>query len=343
MHRRSLLAALASTGALASLTACGGDDDSAGSGTTPSAGAPATGDGTFPVTVEHKLGSTTIESAPTRVVTVGYNEEDFVLALGVTPVGARTPLGSYDASQRPWAVDLLPAGGIPSVGQAELNFETIASLQPDLIVGAYAYLTQADYDKLTAIAPTIGDVIPAGEGADSTAAASWQEELAVIGRALGKSDEATSLTGDVESDFQDAVDAHPEFAGKTVSVVLYNQGYYQLDSADPRGDFFLQFGFEENPVASADGSLSEEQVVALDTDVLVVLGQSAQEFAANPVAAGLAVVTEGRTVYVPTFSSDFAGALGNSSPLSLPFAVEQAVPALTAAADGSASTVPGTL
>lgn len=334
---------LASTGALASLSACGGED-SAGSGSTTSpTGAPASGGGAFPVTVEHKLGSTTVEAAPTRVVTVGYNEEDFVLALGVTPVGARTPLGSYDATRRPWAIDRLPAGGIPSVGQSELNFETIASLQPDLIVGAYAYLTQADYEKLSAIAPTIGDVIPAGEGASSTAAASWQEELAVIGRALGKSDEATSLTGDVEGDFHDAVGAHPEFAGKTVSVVLHNQGYYQLDASDPRGDFFLQFGFEENPVTSADGSLSEEQVVALDTDVLVVLGQSAQEFAANPVAARLAVVTEGRTVYVPTFASDFAGALGSSSPLSLPYAIQRAVPALAAAADGDPATAPAAL
>ncbi|WP_432519218.1 ABC transporter substrate-binding protein [Kineococcus sp. SYSU DK006] len=344
MHRRSLLAALAASGALTTLAACGGEDGSSDAGSTSRAGTPAAaGDGAFPVTIEHKLGSTTIESAPTRVVTVGYNEEDFVLALGVTPVGARTPLGSYDATRRPWAVDLLPAGGIPSVGQSELNFETIASLQPDLIIGAYAYLEQADYDKLSAIAPTVGDVIPAGEGADSTAAASWQEELQVIGRALGKADEASALTQDVEGDFQDAVDAHPEFTGKTVSVVLYNQGYYQLDSADPRGDFFLQFGFDENPSTSADGGLSEEQVVELDTDVLVVLGQSAQEFAANPVAAGLAVVTEGRTVYVPTFDSDFAGALGNSSPLSLPYAVEQAVPALAAAADGDPGTVPATL
>ena len=66
-------------------------------------------------------------------------------------------------------------------------------------------------------------------------------------------------------------------------------------------------------------------------------------FAANPVAAALVVVTEGRTVYVPTFGSDVAGALGYSSPLSLPFAVEQAVPALAAAADGDAATVPATL
>ena len=342
MHRRSVLAALAASGALTTLAACGGDADSTTPGSTSSQTTSSAGDGVFPVTIEHKLGSTTIESAPTKVVTVGYNEEDFVLALGVTPVGARTPLGSYDASKRPWAVDLLPAGGITSVGQTELNFETIASLEPDLIIGAYAYLEQADYDKLSRIAPTIADLVPAGQAANSTAAASWQEELAAIGRALGKADEAGSLTDDVEGDFQAAADAHPEFTGKTVSVVLFNEGYYPLDSSDPRGNFFLQFGFGENTAVDPTG-VSEEQVGLLDTDVLVVLGRSAAEFASNPAAAALAVVTEGRTVYVPTFDSDFAGALGNSSPISLPYAVEQAVPALAAAADGDPGTVPATL
>lgn len=339
MHRRSVLAALAASGALTTLAACGAETEEAVTGGAAPATSTPAADG-FPVTIEHKLGSTTIESPPVRVVTVGYNEEDFVLALGVVPVGSRTPLGSYDATQRPWAVDVLPAEGIASVGQAELNFETIAGLAPDLIVGAYAYLEQADYDKLSAIAPTIGDVIPEGEAADSVAAASWQTEFAVIGRALGKETGAATLTDEVEADFTAAQDAHPEFAGKTVSVVLFNQGYYLLDSTDPRGNFFLELGFEENPVS---GALSEEQVAELDTDVLVVLGQSAAEFGANAVAAQLPVVTEGRTVYVPTFDSDVAGALGYSSPLSLPYAVEQAVPALAAAADGDPATVPATL
>nr|WP_246314761.1 ABC transporter substrate-binding protein [Kineococcus aurantiacus] len=329
---------MAASGALTTLAACGGDDTATGgSATSPTTSA---APGSFPVTIEHKLGSTTVAAAPTKVVTVGYNEQDFVLALGVTPVGTRTPLGDYDSTKRPWAADLLPAGGIPSVGQAELNFEQIAALQPDLIIGAYSYMTQEDYDKLTAIAPTIADVIPAGQDASTTAAATWQEELAAIGKALGKETEASSLTDDVEAQFTDAADANPGFAGKTVSVVLYNQGYYALDATDPRGDFFLQFGFDAN---SATGSLSEEQVVQLDTDVLVVLGLSRADFAQNAAAARLAVVTENRTVYVPTFADDFAGALGFSSPLSLPFAIERAVPALAAAADGDPATVPADL
>ena len=337
MHRRSVLAALAASGALATLSACGGEDGSAGARSTSSAtGSAPVDDGAFPVTVQHKLGSTEVTAAPQRVVTVGYNEQDFVLALGVVPVGTRKTL-SYDSAQRPWAQDLLPEGGIPEVGEAELNLEAIAAAQPDLIIGAYSYMEQGLYDQLSAIAPTIADV----PGATAEAAATWQEELEAIGRALGRGERAASLTEQVEADFQDAVEAHPEFAGKTVTVALIISGqYYLLGAADPRGKFFQDLGFEGNPT---EGELSAEQTSVMDTDVLVVLGADAQTFAANGAAAALAVVTEGRTVYMPSFEDDFAGALGFSSPLSLPYAIEQAVPVLAAAADGEASTVPAPL
>ena len=51
----------------------------------PPAPAPATG--AFPVTVEHAFGTTTVPAPPQRIVTVGYTEQDMVLALGQTPVG----------------------------------------------------------------------------------------------------------------------------------------------------------------------------------------------------------------------------------------------------------------
>ena len=42
----------------------------------------------FPVTIEHALGETTIESEPTRVATLGWTDHDHALALGVVPVTA---------------------------------------------------------------------------------------------------------------------------------------------------------------------------------------------------------------------------------------------------------------
>lgn len=39
----------------------------------------------FPVTIEHNLGSTIIESAPKRIAAGGIGDADVLLALGLTP------------------------------------------------------------------------------------------------------------------------------------------------------------------------------------------------------------------------------------------------------------------
>lgn len=41
----------------------------------------------FPVEIRHALGTTRIEAEPQRIVTLGWNGEDAVLALGRIPVG----------------------------------------------------------------------------------------------------------------------------------------------------------------------------------------------------------------------------------------------------------------
>lgn len=96
-----------------------------------SAGQPAD----FPVTVAHKYGTARVASPPKRVVTVGYNEQDFVLALGVEPVGVREWFGDQPNATWPWAQDELGDANPEVLPTAELNFEQIAALWPDLIFG----------------------------------------------------------------------------------------------------------------------------------------------------------------------------------------------------------------
>lgn len=66
------------------LAGCG--SDSADQADKKSDNAPAAG-GTFPVTVEHAFGSTKVEKAPKRVVSVGYTDDQAILAFGIKPVG----------------------------------------------------------------------------------------------------------------------------------------------------------------------------------------------------------------------------------------------------------------
>ncbi len=67
----------------------------------------ATTDAAFPVTLEHKYGSTTISEQPVRIVTVGLTDHDALLALGIVPVGTSEWFGDYPGSVWPWAQDKL--------------------------------------------------------------------------------------------------------------------------------------------------------------------------------------------------------------------------------------------
>lgn len=49
-------------------------------GPTPTPTGPTGPEGAFPVTIEHKFGETTVPSEPERVVTVGFSEQDPMLA-----------------------------------------------------------------------------------------------------------------------------------------------------------------------------------------------------------------------------------------------------------------------
>src|SRR5690242_17739378 len=95
-RRRSLYGALAAAVALL-VAGCGGG--------APVSNAPAAGgSGAFPVIVQHKFGTTTIPAKPVRVVTLGYTDQDAVLALGTVPVATSEWYGDQPGALFPWAV-----------------------------------------------------------------------------------------------------------------------------------------------------------------------------------------------------------------------------------------------
>jgi iron complex transport system substrate-binding protein len=317
MHRsRRTVAAIALLVLALVATACGSD----GPDDEPAA---ATSGGAFPVTMEHAFGSTTIDAAPERVVAIGFNEQDFVLALGVTPVGVREFLG-YDATKRPWAEDLLPDEPIPTVGADELDLEEVAALHPDLILGIYSFVDEPTYEKLSKIAPTVVQRKGYEAGTEP-----WDEQTLDTGKALGRQAEAEQLVEDVQATFAEARKDHPELAGKVTAVdYAFEDQHYILEPTDLRMRFFADLGLK---APEQVGELSKEQVGLLDQDLLVVVGQTKEELLADPVFASIAAVREGRAVFFGTFDSDFAAALGFGSPLSFPFAIDEAVPQLAAA------------
>ena len=110
---------------------------------------------------------------------------------------------------------------------------------------------------------------------------------------------------------------------------------YAYGSQDLRARFFTELGLKSPPAIeklagkSFFAQLSSERLDLLDQDVLIVYGSPA-DVKSLPLLQRSAVAREDRIVYLdPT--SDFANALGFSSPLSLPFAIEEGVPQLAAA------------
>ncbi|RZT83790.1 iron complex transport system substrate-binding protein [Pseudonocardia sediminis] len=322
-RRQVLLGSLAAGGVL--LTGCGGGDETSG-GAAAGAG--------FPATIEHKFGTTTIERAPTRVVTVGYQEHDFVLALGVAPVGVRYWYGPENEVVYPWAKQAAQA---VNANPAILNMDTIdpekvAALRPDLILGTYSDLTQESYALLSKIAPTVG--IPKGF---NDYGLPWQDATRTIGTALGRSDRAEQLITDLDARFAAVRDANPQFAGKTVAVATY--GANQLSvfaSQDPRSRFFTSLGFvvppryDELSGTSFYAELSFERATELDQDLLVwdqisFTPGGRATIAANPLVQRLNATRAGHTVYIEG-ATELAFAW--NSVLSLPSALDGIVPQL---------------
>lgn len=279
--------------------------------------------GAFPVTIPHAFGETTIEAAPQRVVAVGFNEADFVLALGVVPVGVRDFFGEFDEAARPWAQEALGGARPADVGGRELNLEQVAAQEPDLVLGVYSFLDQTEYDALTRIAPTVAQPNTTND------AATWQEQTRVTGRALGRSARAEQVITDVEARFAQVRAQYPALEGANVPVDLYVEGtHYLLGTDDNRSQVFDGLGVA---VPADTTELSPETLFRLDGDALVVIGATAEQIAADPVLGALPVVAEGRTVYTGGYETEFAGAVGFNSPLSLPRAMDIVAPQLAEA------------
>ena len=134
-----------------------------------------------PRTIDHKYGSTEVSGAPERVVTVGFTDGDPMLALGVAPVAVREWFGKQPQAIWPWARDKLGDAKPEVLPATELNFEQIAALEPDLIVGVSSGMSGEDYGTLSEIAPTLAqpeEFVDCG--------GPWQDQTRLIGRALAR-------------------------------------------------------------------------------------------------------------------------------------------------------------
>ncbi|MEV6369010.1 iron-siderophore ABC transporter substrate-binding protein [Micromonospora musae] len=332
-------ATVAATGLVLLLSACGGGSEP------PATSSSGTASDSFPVSIEHKFGTTTVPTEPKRIVVVGLVEQDALLSLGVVPVATSEWFGEKPGAIWPWAEAALGGATRPQVLTSTdgVQFEKVAALRPDLILGIYSGLTADDYATLAKIAPTVAQP----KGAVDYGVA-WQDLTRTVGAAVGRKAQADRVVADVEGKIAAARSANPAFAGATGLMATTYEGYYVYGPQDPRGRFLTDLGFTlpaglaEVTGAEFGANLSRERTDMLDTDVLIWLvdkyDPDRAKVQADPLYSKLKVKSEGRDVYLE--NEEIVGAATSFiTPLSLPFLLEKLVPQLTAAVDGDPATV----
>ena len=265
--RRVLAAAGAVVAASLVLAGC-----ASGSGSSTDSASSGSSDAAFPVSITTGLGTTTIESAPKRVVALGWGDAETALELGVQPVGASDWLAFGGDGVGPWlkgAYDKSPK----IIQTLEPSYEDILKLNPDVILDVKSSGDKERYDKLSAIAPTVA--IPKG-GANYLA--STEQQTTMIAKALGKESEGKKLLSGLDDAYAAARKAHPDFAGKTAVVGAYSsEGFGAYASTDSRSTFMRNLGFEIPKAIDQQAGkefsvhLSDENLDLLDADLTLIL------------------------------------------------------------------------
>ncbi|MGP0223639.1 MULTISPECIES: iron-siderophore ABC transporter substrate-binding protein [unclassified Paenarthrobacter] len=323
-----------------------------GCSTGPAASTSATSEATssaFPVTIKHAFGETTIKEQPKRVVTISWVNDDIAIALGVVPVGVpKNEWGNNDKGSTPWkdaALEKLGAGfgtdkAPVQFSEADgINFTEIAKLSPDVILGAYSGLEEADYKKLSEIAP----VVAYPELAYGTP---WQESTEMIGKALGKEAEAKKLVEDTEATINDKVSKFPQIKDKTFIYgnlePAKGDGVNVYTAIDNRPRFLSDIGMKLAPVVSENTKTDQEFFIPwsaekaneLASDVFVTWvpdATTAEAIKADPLLSQIPAIKSG--ALVADSDNTLTLSISASSPLSLPWALDTFLPQLGAAAE----------
>lgn len=180
--RTALVLALTAT----TLTACGTTD-------APTDAAPeAAPSGGAAITVTDARGKeVTLDAPATDVVTLEWSSTDYVATLGVQPVGVADVEG-YET----WSGAAELDEGVTDVGvRTEPSIESVAGLEPDLILADEGSIPEDAMEQMERIAPV---VVLKGATADGLVEL-VKSNQATVGTLLGKEAEAEQLAADFDA------------------------------------------------------------------------------------------------------------------------------------------------
>ncbi|WP_162940181.1 ABC transporter substrate-binding protein [Gryllotalpicola protaetiae] len=248
---RGLLAAALAAGLALTVAACSSDSAPVAEKTSTTASTR---------TVSTPEGKVTVPSHPLRVVSVHSWTTESLLDLGVTPLGVEDSGAEY-VPQRYLArwtkIDKVAQG-------ATVDFEKIAALKPDLIVGVDVPYLKKDYAKLSAIAPTV--LAPFGD--DQT----WQDYPTYTADYVGANAKLAALKKKYDSAVAAAKTEYaPQLASIKWDVVQggFDAGNYWIYSTtSPVGSVLTQLGAQFASATAAVKPGGQNSVSYEKTDLL---------------------------------------------------------------------------
>jgi len=321
--------------AIAALTLVGCAGGGAADSTDGSASA--ADSGSFPVTIEHAFGETTIESQPERIATVAWANHEVPLALGVVPVGmSKATWGDDDADGvLPWVEDALTELGAETPVLFDetdgIDFEAIADTAPDVILAAYSGLTQEEYDTLSKIAPVVA--YP-----DVAWGTSYEDMIRLNSAAIGLAEEGDQLIEDLQTEVDAALANYPELAeAKVLFSYLNPADFSKVDiytSHDTRPGFLADLGVPLPAVVEEESegsdqfyrSVSAEEADRFaDVDLFVTYGEAdgsiIEQLQTDPLLSQIPAIANGQIAILE--SSTPLAASANPSPLSIGWGIDE--------------------
>jgi iron complex transport system substrate-binding protein len=221
----------------------------------------------FHVTVEHAMGTTTIDGTPERIVALDSSYADTTLLLEKELVGITTYRG-YSTDLPEYLGDAREeyADEVVSVGEMETpSLEQIAALKPDLIVSAKVR-HEALYDQLSKIAPTI---------MSETTGATFKDNIRMLAKAVGEED----LAEEKIAEYEDAAakvgaEINEKADNPTISVTRFLDGPTRLYLKDTYSGIVLEdAGLARPGPQDTIGfalEISEENIKQADADKIFV-------------------------------------------------------------------------
>lgn len=286
--------------------------------------------------IEHRRGVAELEGVPERIVPVSFRDQDAVLALGVVPVAVQD--GYYDTPYLdwPWVEPRLDGAEPQVLAAGEINFEEVAGLRPDLILGAASGLTAQEYRVLSRIAPTVAQL---DEYVDF--GVPWQASLRAAGRALCREEQAEELITALDAELAAVRARHPELGGASAVVAMSGGpggAFWVFGPQDSRGRFLRSLGLVQPPQLRAlagdrfVATLSAERLDLVEADLLVWIASEEQRatLEASPMYQRLSAVRDGRVLYLDP-EGLLTSAITNTTALNLPFLLDSLVPRIVEA------------